>query len=77
MDRGRPCKLVRIPEECQEHLVGKAAVRCAHVGRGRVLLYGADVTYRGQPLGTFTLKGPGTSHGYADRRRTGRLRTAR
>lgn len=39
----------------QEHLVGKAAVLCAHVGKGRVLLYGADVTYRGQPLGTFKL----------------------
>ena len=39
----------------EEFLVGKAAVLCAHVGRGRVLLYGADVTYRGQPLGTFKL----------------------
>lgn len=39
----------------EHHLVGKAAVLCAHVGRGRVLLYGADVTYRGQPLGTCKL----------------------
>ncbi len=39
----------------QELLVGKAAALCAHVGKGRVLLYGADVTYRGQPLGTFKL----------------------
>jgi hypothetical protein len=37
----------------EEFLVGKAAVLCAHVGRGRVVLFGADVTYRGQPLGTF------------------------
>jgi hypothetical protein len=39
----------------EQHLVGKAAVLCAHVGKGRVLLYGADVTYRGQPLGTCKL----------------------
>jgi hypothetical protein len=39
----------------EEFLVGKAAALCAHVGKGRVLLYGADVTYRGQPLGTFKL----------------------
>ncbi len=39
----------------QEFLVNKAAALCAHVGEGRVLLYGADVTYRGQPLGTFKL----------------------
>jgi Zinc carboxypeptidase len=38
-----------------EYLVGKAAVLCAHVGKGRVLLYGADVSYRGQPLGTAKL----------------------
>ena len=39
----------------QEFLVGKAAVLCAHVGKGRVILYGADVTYRGQPVGSFRL----------------------
>jgi hypothetical protein len=39
----------------QEFLVGKAAALCAHVGKGRVVLFGADVTYRGQPLGTFKL----------------------
>ncbi|MFO1076152.1 MAG: M14 metallopeptidase family protein [Planctomycetota bacterium] len=39
----------------EEFLVGKAAVLCAHVGRGRVVLYGANVTYRGQPVGTFKL----------------------
>jgi hypothetical protein len=39
----------------EQFLVGKAAVLCARVGKGRVLLYGADVTYRGQPLGTFKL----------------------
>lgn len=39
----------------EELLVGKAAALCARVGKGRVLLYGADVTYRGQPLGTFKL----------------------
>lgn len=39
----------------EEFLVGKAAVLCAHVGKGRILLYGADVTFRGQPLGTFKL----------------------
>ncbi|HEU4418417.1 MAG TPA: M14 metallopeptidase family protein [Planctomycetota bacterium] len=39
----------------EDFLLGKQAVLCAHVGKGRVLLYGADVTYRGQPLGTFKL----------------------
>ncbi|MCC7065628.1 MAG: peptidase [Planctomycetes bacterium] len=39
----------------EEFLVGKAAAVCAHVGKGRVVLFGADVTYRGQPLGTFKL----------------------
>jgi hypothetical protein len=39
----------------QHYLVGKAAVLCAHVGKGRIVLFGADVTYRGQPLGTFKL----------------------
>lgn len=36
----------------EEFLVGKAAALCAHVGKGRIVLFGADVTYRGQPLGT-------------------------
>lgn len=39
----------------QEFLVGKAAALCARIGRGRVLLYGADITYRGQPLATARL----------------------
>ncbi len=39
----------------QHFLVGKAAALCAHVGKGRVLLYGANVTYRGQPLGSMKL----------------------
>jgi hypothetical protein len=39
----------------EHHLAGKSAVLCARVGRGRVLLYGPDVTYRGQPLGTCKL----------------------
>lgn len=39
----------------EEYLVGKAAALCAHVGKGRVFLFGADVTYRGQPLSTFKL----------------------
>jgi len=39
----------------QEFLVGKAAALCAHVGQGRVVLFGADFTYRGQPLGTMRL----------------------
>ncbi len=36
-----------------ERLAGKAAVVEAKVGKGRIVLYGADVTYRGQPIGTF------------------------
>ena len=35
-----------------EHLRGKVGVISAQVGRGRVLLYGIDATYRGQSLGT-------------------------
>jgi hypothetical protein len=38
-----------------EHLVGKAAVVCARVGKGRVVLFGNDAIYRGQPLGTARL----------------------
>jgi hypothetical protein len=38
-----------------ELLVGKAAVLCARVGKGRIVLFGADATYRGQPLGTAKL----------------------
>jgi len=39
----------------EEHLAGKAAVVSARVGKGRIVLYGADVTYRGQPLGTMKM----------------------
>jgi hypothetical protein len=39
----------------EEHLAGKAAVLSTKVGKGRICLYGADVTYRGQPVGTFKL----------------------
>ncbi|MBK8099976.1 MAG: peptidase [Planctomycetes bacterium] len=39
----------------EEFLVGKAAVLCARVGKGRVVLFGADATYRGQPLASFKL----------------------
>ena len=35
-----------------KHVAGKAGVVEARVGRGRVVLYGIDATYRGQPLGT-------------------------
>lgn len=38
-----------------EHIAGKAAVVTVPVGKGRLCLYGADVTYRGQPVGTFKL----------------------
>jgi len=38
-----------------EFLRGKAAVLCAHVGAGRVVMFGIDATYRGQPLGTCKL----------------------
>ena len=36
----------------EERLAGKAGVVSARVGKGRVVLYGIDATYRGQPLGT-------------------------
>lgn len=39
----------------EELLGGKAAVIQARLGQGRIVLYGADVTYRGQPLGSFKL----------------------
>ena len=35
-----------------ERLAGKVGVVEARVGEGRVVLYGIDATYRGQPLGT-------------------------
>ncbi|MEZ5966821.1 MAG: M14 family metallopeptidase [Planctomycetota bacterium] len=38
-----------------EHLDGKAAVVECKVGRGRVVLYGVDVIYRGQPHASFKL----------------------
>jgi len=38
-----------------EYLHGKAAVLSADVGEGRVVLFGIDATYRGQPLGTIRL----------------------
>jgi hypothetical protein len=39
----------------QELLAGKVAALSADVGAGRLVLFGADVTYRGQPLGTFKM----------------------
>jgi hypothetical protein len=39
----------------EQYLAGKAAVLCARIGKGRVVLFGADATYRGQPLGTCKL----------------------
>jgi hypothetical protein len=39
----------------EELLGGKAAVVEARVGKGRIVLYGADITYRGQPVGSFKL----------------------
>ncbi|HLU39602.1 MAG TPA: M14 metallopeptidase family protein [Planctomycetota bacterium] len=38
-----------------EHLDGKGAVVECPVGAGRVILYGADVIYRGQPIASFKL----------------------
>ena len=38
-----------------EHLNGKAAMVECPVGKGRVILYGADVIYRGQPHASFKL----------------------
>jgi glutamine amidotransferase-like uncharacterized protein len=37
----------------EEHLAGKAAIVTAQVGEGRIVLFGVDATYRGQPVGTF------------------------
>ena len=39
----------------EDHLRDKAAVLCARVGKGRVVLFGIDAVYRGQPLGTAKL----------------------
>lgn len=38
-----------------KYLHGKAGVVSARVGKGRILLYGLDATYRGQPLGTIKM----------------------
>jgi hypothetical protein len=37
----------------QQHLEGAAAVVEAPVGRGRVLLFGPEIVFRGQPHATF------------------------
>ena len=37
----------------EEHIAGKAAIVDAPVGHGHLVLYGAEVTWRGQPVGTF------------------------
>ena len=37
----------------QRHLDGALAVVDAKVGAGRVLLFGPEITFRGQPHGTF------------------------
>ena len=39
----------------QEHLEGGLAAVAVKVGKGRVLLYGADILQRAQPHGTFKL----------------------
>jgi glutamine amidotransferase-like uncharacterized protein len=38
-----------------QYLHGKAGVVSARVGKGRILLYGINATYRGQPLGTIKM----------------------
>ena len=38
-----------------ERLIDKAAAVCVPTGKGRLVLFGADVTYRGQPIGTFKM----------------------
>ena len=37
----------------EQHLAGAAAIVEARVGRGRVLLFGPEITFRAQPHGTF------------------------
>ena len=39
----------------EERIAGKSAVLSVPTGQGRILLYGADITYRGQPVGTFKM----------------------
>ena len=38
-----------------EFLHGKLAAARVQLGEGQVVLFGADVVYRGQPVGTFKL----------------------
>ena len=39
----------------EKYLAGRPAIVCARVGKGRAVLFGADVVYRGQALGPFEL----------------------
>lgn len=39
----------------EQHLAGRPAILEVRMGRGRVVLHGPDVLYRGQPIGTFKL----------------------
>jgi hypothetical protein len=49
----------------QHHLEGAAAVVDAPLGRGRVLLFGPQITFRAQPHGTFKFLFNGIFYGHA------------
>jgi hypothetical protein len=50
----------------QEYLEGTAAVVDAPLGEGRVLLFGPEITFRGQPHGTFKFLFNGIYYGNAE-----------
>jgi len=58
----------------QQHLYGATAVASARVGAGRLVLYGPEITFRGQPDASFPLLFNGIYYGAAMRARgpTGR-----
>jgi hypothetical protein len=49
----------------QNYLAGGVAVAEAQVGRGKLFLYGPEITFRGQPHGTFKLLFNGIYYGAA------------
>lgn len=49
----------------QEYLKGGIAVAVANVGRGKLLIYGPEITFRAQPHGTFKFLFNGIYYGHA------------
>jgi hypothetical protein len=49
----------------QQYLNGTTAVIAANVGKGKVFFFGPEITFRGQPHGTFKFLFNGIAYGAA------------